>query len=402
VLFPSVNSYVNTWRKKVRFKSPFSLFRRRVAPSLCVWYYTAYDENGIRRQFSTGCIRKSEARRFCLELFKRDRLLQNKSPQFDDYTADWFDYDKCLYIKGRLLRGFTYSRSFADAQRSNLTKIILPYFGKFLLDKITVTLIEQWLSHLKTKGYANISINHILSTLKVIMNEAFRRGDIAVNPVLAVRPLAEDSKEKGIFNKDEAKKLFSSTAFNDVWDGNTMHYTLNLLASQSGMRLGEIQALLKDNIYPDHIDIKHGWDRIYGIKGTKTNKPRQVPISTELYALLMKIAIGQTEGDYVFSASNGIAPVDHSIVYKWFKRALVNIGIDETERKKRNLSFHSWRHYVNSKLRANGVPDSIVQAITGHNELKMTEHYTHVQLSDMGDVRRILSSTTKNTQSEEA
>jgi hypothetical protein len=33
-----------------------------------------------------------------------------KSPLFKDYTADWFDYGNCLYIKSHLIRGFTYSR----------------------------------------------------------------------------------------------------------------------------------------------------------------------------------------------------------------------------------------------------------------------------------------------------
>jgi integrase len=167
------------------------------------------------------------------------------------------------------------------------------------------------------------------------------------------------------------------------------------------MRLGEIhrqhgcRALLKENVHPDHIDIKHSWDRTYGIKGTKTNKPRQVPISPELYDKLSQLAATQTEGVYMFSTCNGIAPVDHTIVYKWFKRALANIGIPEKTRLERNLSFHSWRHYVNSQLRANGVPDSIVQSVTGHNDMKMTDHYTHVQLEDMDDVRRILTSTTE-------
>jgi integrase len=323
-------------------------------------------------------------------LFKRNRLIPPKSHTFADYTADWFDYDKCLYIKSRLNRGFTYSRSYADGQRSTLINVLQPYFGKYDLDRITVSLIEKWLIHLKEKDYANISVNHHLSTLKVIFNEAFRRGDIGVNPVLVVRPLADDCKEKGIFTKDEVKKLFGKNCLETVWGGNEMYYLYNLTASQTGMRIGEIQALQKEDIHPDHIDVKHSWDRIYGIKGTKTNKPRFVPITAELYQGLSKLASTQTEGNFLFSGCGGKTPIDHSIVYKWFRRALDNIGVPEKMRNERNISFHSWRHYVNSQLRTNGVPDSIVQSITGHSDLKMTEHYTHVQLSDMGDALRIL------------
>jgi integrase len=159
------------------------------------------------------------------------------------------------------------------------------------------------------------------------------------------------------------------------------------------MRLGEIQALLKPNVRPDHIEECHAWDRIYGLKGTKTNKPRQVPISADLHNRLGTIAAKQTEGDFIFSMSNGVAPVDHSIVYKWFRRALGHIGIDDKARKERNLSFHSWRHFVNTELRTSGVPDSIVQAITGHSNQEMTDHYTHVQMEDMGVARQVLTSS---------
>jgi integrase len=378
----------------MRVKSPFTLFHRKFPSGIAVWYYITYDENGQRRQFSTGCLKKSQARRFCLDLFRTDRLLNNKTPLFRDYTADWFDYDKCSYVQSRLLHGFTYSRSYADGQRSTLTKLIWPFFGKFPLEKINVTLIEKWLSKLKADGYANISINHNLSTLKIILNEAYRRGDITVNPAPSVRALADDCKTKGIFTQEEAAKLLDSSTIQTVWEGNQMHYTINLVAAQTGMRLGEVQALLKTSIFPDHIEVCHAWDRIYGLKGTKTNKPRQVPIAKDLYDRLQTLAKAQTEGDYVFSMSNGIAPVDHSIVYKWFRRALDHIGIDDKARKERNLSFHSWRHYVNTELRTGGVPDSVVQAITGHADKEMTEHYTHVQLEDMGEARKILTSTT--------
>jgi hypothetical protein len=183
----------------MRYHEPFILFRRRNGAR--IWYYAIYTVEGERRQYSTGTKSKSRARHYCLDLFKKDRLVPKKSRTFADYTVDWYDYDKCLYIQSRLNRGFTYSRSHADGQRSNLLNVILPFFGKYDLEKITVTLIEKWLVHLKDEGYANISVNHHLSTLKVIFNEAFRCGDIAVNPVLAVRPLADDCKEKGIFTK---------------------------------------------------------------------------------------------------------------------------------------------------------------------------------------------------------
>jgi integrase len=370
----------------MRFRAPFTLFKRRLDSGKIVWYYHVYDENGRRRQYSTGTAKKRDAWAVCIELYRKDRLIAQPSLTFADYTADWFIYDKCPYIKYRLLRGFSYSKSYAKNQRSDLERLMLPYFGIYKLDKISPALVETWLVRLHEQGYGNVSINHFLSTLKVIINEAYRRGDIDVNITPNIKPLAEHGKERGVLTVQEAQTLLAEKTWESVWSAQRMHYIYNLVAAQTGMRCGEIQALRKENVYPDHIDIKHSWDRIYGLKGTKTGKERAIPISSELYGKLTEQTGTKTEGPYLFSADSGKQPVDHKAIYKWFKRALVNIGISEKVRKERNISFHSWRHYVNSRLRAKGIPDSIIQAITGHSDLKMTEHYTHFTLEDMKDI----------------
>jgi integrase len=263
---------------------------------------------------------------------------------------------------------------------------MLPYFGAYKLDKITPTLVEEWLVKLQEQGYSNVSINHFLTTFKVIINEAFRRGDIENNITQSIKPLSEHSKEKGILTVEEATKILNEASWEKVWSKQRMHYIYNLTAAQTGMRCGEIQALHKENVFPDHILVKHAWDRKFGLKGTKTGKERTIPISSDLYQKLMDIADIQTAGPYIFSASSGKQPVEHKSVYKWFQKAFLNIGITEEERRKRNITFHSWRHYVNSKLRAQGIPDSIIQSITGHSDLKMTEHYTHFTLEDLNKV----------------
>lgn len=43
--------------------------------------------------------------------------------------------------------------------------------------------------------------------------------------------------------------------------------------------------------------------------------------------------------------------------------------------------MHSYRWYLNTKLRAQGVPDAIVRSLTGHAAgTGMTEHYTNLTL----------------------
>ncbi|GHV89489.1 hypothetical protein AGMMS50267_18490 [Spirochaetia bacterium] len=88
----------------MRYKAPFTLFKRKLGSGKAVWYYQVYDENGRRRQYSTGTDTKTAARIVCFDLYRKNNLIQKPVQTFANYTADWFIYDKCPYVKYRLLR----------------------------------------------------------------------------------------------------------------------------------------------------------------------------------------------------------------------------------------------------------------------------------------------------------
>ena len=67
-------------------------------------------------------------------------------------------------------------------------------------------------------------------------------------------------------------------------------------------------------------------------------------------------------------------------------KALKNIGISYEEKLKRNLSFHAWRHFLNTLLLTSNVGLSKVQKVTGHKSLKMTDHYTHFDTKQFTEV----------------
>ena len=52
----------------------------------------------------------------------------------------------------------------------------------------------------------------------------------------------------------------------------------------------------------------------------------------------------------------------------------------------RRIGFHSWRHKLNTILRAAGVPDSKIPLLTGHRSADMTDWYTTFLETDMEDV----------------
>jgi integrase len=76
------------------------------------------------------------------------------------------------------------------------------------------------------------------------------------------------------------------------------------------------------------------------------------------------------------------------LILKALYGAFKKIGISLEERKERNITFHSWRHFYNSLMRGK-IHDSKLRRLTGHKTLEMTEHYTHFNIDAYRDVLRI-------------
>jgi integrase len=89
---------------------------------------------------------------------------------------------------------------------------------------------------------------------------------------------------------------------------------------------------------------------------------------------------------YLFSADGGKSPVGRRQVYKALYEALENIGVDEKQRKERNLSMHGWRHFFNTTLLMANVSDNKVMSLTGHTTEKMKKHYTHFDTTQFTEV----------------
>lgn len=377
------NIVLKGWRQGapfMRYKQPFTLYKRSLKSGKTVYYYQTYDEFNRRTTArSTGCTLKSEALRYCLQLYKTDQLIPkpNQNPILREYAKNWYIYDICPYIQNKLNRGYNYTRSYADTNRSVLIKHILPTFGKYRLNQIRTKDVENWLARLrKTKKCSLRTLNHYLVTLRVIFNEAERQGEMATNPLKPIKPFSISTKEKGIFTIEQIKQLFASESIDKIWNGNLLQYLINYTALNTGMRMGEIMALQWDQIHEDHIEVKFSWNQKYGLKPPKNYKTRTVPLNSKLRDKLQAYKKTSTSR-FVFSFNSSDRPIDHKAIQKWFKRAIAAIGIDESIRQEKNISFHSWRHTFVSLMRNNGAPDSVVMLITGHQSREMQDHYTH-------------------------
>ena len=284
---------------------------------------------------------------------------------------------------------------YAEICRRNLVNHILPVFSGISLAGIRPNMIEKWLMDLfENSSLSAKTINNALSTLRIMLKEAVRLGYIPEDPSRNIRELKENPRRKNILTVAEVKRLFSEGKIPEVWNYNLLHYTVNLLSASNGMRIGECQGLQRRNLYEDHVEIMFGWGRQHGLKDPKNQSHRVMPIpskTSQYMKLIVDESPYQDPTDFVFYGSKREKPIDHKIIAKWLYRSFERIGITPEERKDRNITFHSWRHFFNSFCRTK-VPDPILQRITGHRTQEMTEHYTHFRLEDFGDVLKVQES----------
>jgi integrase len=246
-------------------------------------------------------------------------------------------------------------------------------------------MINSWLLDLPTnKKISRSTANKMLAILRIMLDEAVKQNLISSNPATLVKPLIEKANARDAFTKDEAAKLLGDP---EHW-GNELSYTASLLCACTGLRAGEIRALRVMDIHSDHISVQHSWDEKFGLKSTKSGKARIVPITDKLHKMLMDLAPDRLDG-FVFSLNNGESPMSGRVFANSLYRKMREIGITEKERQERGLSFHSWRHFFNTQLVANGISGEITRAVVGHESEDMTNHYLHLKSDDMERVKTI-------------
>jgi len=363
-----------------------------------VYYYRFYDEEGNRTSGkSTGQTSKASARKYVNDLIKNGMLTTRKDITFGEYAKNWWVWDSCEYLKRQRSKGKQISQSYADISRGYLTRHILPYFKQKKLLSITARDIENWLMKLyddEEKALSPSTINHCLTTLKIMLKEAHRLGYIPKNPAESVSQFSEKPKQKNILTPEEISSLFDEQNFKKIWNNDLKHYTINLLAASTGMRMGEIQALTVEAVHEDHIEISHAWERKYGAKEPKWKSYRAVPIPSKTYQKLQEVIQNNeyaSPEDLVFYGNDKNKPIYHKTILQKLYKALEQIGIPREEQKRRNITFHSWRHFFNTVMR-DKISDYKLQQLTGHKNQEMTDHYTQFNISDYQDVRQLQDS----------
>jgi integrase len=371
----------------MRLKESFTLYKRKLQSGKTVWYYQCYDKNGRRVcGHSTGRATKTAAKEYCLALLKEDKLIPlgepgGRCPTFEEFARDFWDYAKSPYIRSRRGRG-DITRSYADQSASVTRKHLTPHFGSRRLDTITQNEVDDWLTSHEQREVSAVMANSAFSRLTTMMNWAVFKRLIPANPCQGLKKLAVEEKIVEVPTVAEIKSLFPED-YTAVWD-HRLFSVLYKLACCTGMRISELLGLKGECLFDTHILVHRQYNR-YGYCDTKTHTSRNIPLHPKLIEDLKWLRAANNNG-YLFSENGGELPVRYSEASKQLKTAFIRIGISEEEQKRRRLTNHSFRYFLNTLLVNRNINIKKIHAVTGHTNEKMTNHYTSFDALEFSEI----------------
>jgi integrase len=328
-------------------------------------------------------------------LLREGKLIQKKEaiiPTLRQWAEDFWDMEKSGYLKARCGRGHI-TIGYVKNGRTYTDNQILPYLGDLLLDEITEVEIENWMTGFADRKLSNGTANNAYKMLSVMLGYACKQRVIKSNPCRLVEKLKHEGRKIEILTVAEVKALFPAR-WSVVWDNYTC-YVVNKLAACTGMRIGEILGLRSEYVHDGYIEVCMQYSQTAGYSDVKTHKPRNIPVHRVVEDDLRRLIKANGEGFVFVTKPQDTKPMGRTTVIECFRKALCAIEISQTEQKRRNLTFHSWRHFFNTMLLNANVTDTKVMAVTGHVTEKMKEHYTHFDTAGFVEVTEAQESLMK-------
>lgn len=362
----------------------FFLYKRTRGTQKGIYYYCYKDDEGKRNYRSTGEKTRAAAMEVILQRIGDGTLTKKKKSDmpFKEFSKPFWIWETCPIVQSKIKRGGKLTQQYCRDNRRIMELHVSPFFDKKIVSKITPKMVEDWLINLPEKHKIGAkTANDAYMVLDQILDVAVLQRIIPQNPCNEVKKLIKKTKPRGCYTVDQVSRLFAKE-----WEDDKFAYAACLLSATTGMRMGEIKALTPRQINDDYINVNAAWGgNLDKRKSTKSGKDRVVPILPEVRSILLELSNGRGPDDYLFSLSGDI-PLNDKYINNRMQAKMTELGIDY---KKENLSFHSFRHFFNTRLVASGIESEIVRACVGHESIEMTENYLHLKADDMKAIQEV-------------
>ncbi|WP_407436560.1 tyrosine-type recombinase/integrase [Treponema sp.] len=310
-----------------------------------------------------------------------------------DTLHNFWDYDTSEFIKRSKAHGHSISIKHAMCMQAYIKNYWRPYFGnEMCIEDLTLPALDDFFFHLHDDiELASETVNKNINCANKCFKSLVKMRVLKNNPLEGIERFKADNVKRGIPSEEEIRKLLELD-----WNNYTAKLAFKVAAFY-GLRAGEISGLrvCDIDVVNDMLHVHHSWCEIEKLKSTKNKDTRDIPINHQTALQLMNLAKlnpNYDEKSFIFYAPHNPAEPFYPGYYgDIFYQALDQIGIHEEERKKRNIVFHSLRHFCATYLSQSG-DDKTVQAIMGHKTKKMTEHYSdHETQEKYNNMRNIIT-----------
>ena len=369
----------------MRVSAPFTLVARKVGNGI-IFYYRYRREDGSRSSLlSTGvkcpdssAKEKAKARRkanlVCLRLMQRGELCQSSSMTLRAYTKDFFT-PSCRYVQWKLAKGSSGRKGLAPSTilfyRQKLNNLVLPYLGNIQMVNLNSAKIKNWILKLKEK-YSNKSINEAIGVLRIVVKQAREDMLLLKDPMVNIGKLSVDKVSMELPTEEELRALFRV----ENWQ-NPILLSAAQLSCFTGMRIGEVLALQDTDVSGDYLDVRKSYEEPFGLGDIKNHLKRKVPACDLLLDVL------PNRQGFLFEGEIEGQPYCSNAVREALRKAYRRAGIDY---KKRNLTFHSFRHFFNTYLEKKDISPAKIRAVIGHKDSSMTGVYTNWNANEFPEV----------------
>ena len=320
----------------------------------------------VLRSETLGPVSEIASRREARILMQRRLVLLNSGQRraeatmtFGNFVAERFVPDILPTLK------YATQTSYSLLLRTHL----LPRFRDSRLCDITRAEVQQFITCTLKDGYAWETTNHFRTLLSKIMNTAVSWNFLSDNPARGVKMPEQTLKRPHRFlTMDEVRRLITAS--------DEPVRTIVLLATMTGLRIGEILALRwgRINLASGTLRVEetcyHGR---FGTPKTKASR-RELPIAYVVVQTLLRHRSRSSDvsGEaLVFCTSNGTPLASNNLCKRQLGPACICAGLAP-------INWHTLRHTHGTLLHEQGTPLRVAQAQLGHSHMTTTlEIYTH-------------------------
>ena len=276
---------------------------------------------------------------------------------------------------------------------STLSLHVLPLLGSVKLDKLNAKVLEEWKRQISDIGFCLTTRKNIFNEFRTMLNFAVKLEYIQNNPLVKVgnfkAPL-EVKKEMDFYTAEEFKKYISVAkkycseqgSLGEVFEWS--YYVFFCIAFYTGMRKGEINALLWTDIKDNKISLTksvsqrlYGQDRITPPKNKSSIREIEIPKPLEK---VLEEHKKRLEEYNQFKEDNFICGGEKSLRDSNIQRR--NEKFAKLAELKQ-IRVHDFRHSHASFLIQNGINIQEVARRLGHSKIETTlSTYAHLYPSE--------------------